>query len=83
MAAAGYDPRAMASMFKTIEMEGGSGGPQWLSDHPNPGARSEYITREAQLLDVRNSGTGHARVRPNPGATGPNGARADDRSGHP
>jgi len=54
MAAAGYDPRAMASMFKTIEMEGGSGGPQWLSDHPNPGARSEYITREAQLLDVRN-----------------------------
>jgi hypothetical protein len=41
-------------MFKTIEMEGGPGGPQWLSDHPNPGARSEYITREAQLLDVRN-----------------------------
>ncbi len=27
MAAAGYDPREMASMFKTIEDQGGSGGP--------------------------------------------------------
>jgi peptidase M48-like protein len=53
MAAAGYDPREMASMFKTIEKQGGSGGPQWLSDHPNPGDRYEYITREAELLEVR------------------------------
>jgi hypothetical protein len=55
MARAGYDPRDMASMFKTIEKQGGgAGGPQWLSDHPNPGDRYEYITREAQLLEVRN-----------------------------
>src|SRR5438876_259246 len=54
MARAGYDPRDMANMFKTIEKQGGSGGPQWLSDHPNPGDRSEYITREAQLLRVEN-----------------------------
>jgi beta-barrel assembly-enhancing protease len=54
MARAGYDPRDMANMFKTIEKQGGSGGPQWLSDHPNPGDRSEYITREAQSLQVRN-----------------------------
>jgi hypothetical protein len=54
MARAGYDPRDMASMFKTIEKQGGSGGPQWLSDHPNPGDRSDYITREAQLLRVEN-----------------------------
>jgi hypothetical protein len=54
MARAGYDPRDMASMFKTIEKQGGPGGPQWLSDHPNPGDRYEYITREAQLLEVRN-----------------------------
>jgi predicted Zn-dependent protease len=40
-------------MFKTIEKQGGSGGPQWLSDHPNPGDRYEYITREAQALQVR------------------------------
>jgi len=40
-------------MFKTIEQEKGSGGPQWLSDHPNPGNRYEYIMQEAQTLQVR------------------------------
>jgi hypothetical protein len=54
MARAGYDPREMANMFKTIEKQGGPGGPQWLSDHPNPGNRIEYITREAQALRVTN-----------------------------
>ena len=54
MARAGYDPRDMASMFKTIEKQGGSGGPQWLSDHPNPGDRAAYITKEAQSLRVEN-----------------------------
>ncbi len=54
MAHAGWDPREMANMFKTIEKQGGSGGPQWLSDHPNPGDRTAYITREAQLLRVEN-----------------------------
>src|SRR5262245_39137683 len=39
MAASGYDPRQMANMFKTIEQEGGGRGPEWLSDHPNPGNR--------------------------------------------
>ena len=53
MADAGYDPLEMASMFKTIEKQGGSGGPQWLSSHPNPGDRYEAITREASLLEVR------------------------------
>jgi Peptidase family M48 len=55
MAAAGYDPRDMANVFKTIEGESGAGGPQWLSDHPNPGNRYEYINREAQLLRVGNA----------------------------
>ena len=55
MARAGYDPRDMASMFKTIEQQGGSGGPQWLSDHPNPGDRYAYITKEAQSLRVENA----------------------------
>lgn len=54
MARAGYDPRDMAAMFKTIEKTGGSGGPEWLSDHPNPGERSAAITREAQSLQVEN-----------------------------
>jgi Zn-dependent protease with chaperone function len=54
MARAGYDPREMANMFRTIEQQGGSGGPQFLSDHPNPGNRTEYINREAEMLRVEN-----------------------------
>jgi Zn-dependent protease with chaperone function len=55
MARAGYDPRALARMFETIERESkssGGGGPQWLSSHPNPGNRTEYITREASFLTI-------------------------------
>ena len=52
MAAAGYDPREMANVFKTIQQEGGPGGPQWMSSHPDPGNRYEYINKEAQLLRV-------------------------------
>jgi len=52
MAAAGYDPRDMANVFKTIEQESGPGGPQWMSDHPNPGNRYEYINAEAKMLRV-------------------------------
>jgi hypothetical protein len=54
MSRAGYDPRDMANMFKTIQKQGGSGGPQWLSDHPDPGNRIDYITREAQALRIEN-----------------------------
>jgi Zn-dependent protease with chaperone function len=54
MARAGYDPREMANMFKTIEAEGGGGGPEWLSSHPDPGNRYAAITREAQSLQVTN-----------------------------
>jgi hypothetical protein len=52
MANAGYDPRDMANVFKTIEKESGSGGPQFMSDHPNPGNRYDYINKEAQMLHV-------------------------------
>jgi hypothetical protein len=55
MARAGYDPRDMANMFKTIEKQGGSGGPEWLSDHPNPGNRIDLITREAATIRVENA----------------------------
>ena len=54
MAAAGYDPNDMANMFKTIQKQGGSGAPQWLSDHPDPGDRSAYISQEARALRVAN-----------------------------
>jgi hypothetical protein len=56
MARAGYDPRGLAHMFETIEREskkeGGGGSPQWLSSHPNPGNRTQYITKEASLLTL-------------------------------
>jgi beta-barrel assembly-enhancing protease len=55
MAGAGYDPRDLANMFRTIEREsGGSSGPEWLSTHPSPANRYENINREAQLLRVNN-----------------------------
>jgi hypothetical protein len=57
MAAAGYDPRDMANVFRTIEKESGPGAPQWMSSHPNPGNRYDYINKEAQMLRV----TGNAR----------------------
>jgi hypothetical protein len=55
MASASYDPREMANMFKTIEKQSGPSGPEWLSDHPNPGNRSEYILAEAAKLKVAGS----------------------------
>lgn len=54
MANAGYDPHDLANMFRTLEQQGGSGSPQWLSDHPNPGNRFDYINREADALRVSN-----------------------------
>jgi len=54
MALAGYDPHEMANMFKTIEKQSGSGGPEWLSDHPNPGNRYDYINKEAASLRIVN-----------------------------
>ena len=55
MARAGYDPRALARMFETIARESkssGGSGPQWMSSHPNPGNRTQYITKEAELLTI-------------------------------
>jgi hypothetical protein len=57
MARAGYDPRQLARMFETIEKTskasgGGGGTPQWLSSHPNPGNRTQYITKEAESLTI-------------------------------
>jgi len=52
MARAGYDPRELARMFETIAKQGGNGGPQWLSSHPNPGNRTQYINAEAAKLTV-------------------------------
>ena len=53
LARAGYDPRQMANMFKTIEAQGGGRQPEWMSSHPNPGNRYEAINREAAALKVQ------------------------------
>jgi predicted TIM-barrel fold metal-dependent hydrolase len=55
MADANYDPRDLANMFQRIERQGGSGGPEWLSSHPNPGDRYDRINREARILNVSSS----------------------------
>jgi beta-barrel assembly-enhancing protease len=55
MARAGYDPRALARMFETIERESknsGGNGPQWMNSHPDPGNRTQYITKEASFLTI-------------------------------
>jgi beta-barrel assembly-enhancing protease len=62
MARAGYDPREMASMFQTIARRGGGGGPEWLSDHPNPANRYEAINREAAMLSVGGSRRSNAEI---------------------
>ena len=54
MARSGYDPRDLANMFRTIEQQGGGGGPQFLSDHPSPANRYARINQEAQYLRVTN-----------------------------
>ena len=63
MARAGYDPRQMANMFRTIQEQGGSRGPEWLSDHPDPGNRYEAINREASTLQIQGSAPSQADFR--------------------
>ena len=63
MARAGYDPRDMADMFRTIARRSGNGGPEWLSDHPSPANRYEAIHREAALLRVADTSARSPRGR--------------------
>jgi Zn-dependent protease with chaperone function len=65
MAQAGYDPRDLANMFRTLEQQGASGG-GFLSDHPSPSDRYARINREAQYLRVnasRNDSRDFARIQ--------------------
>ncbi len=51
MANAGYDPRDLANVFRTLEQQGGGGG-GFLSDHPSSSNRYARINQEAQSLRV-------------------------------
>lgn len=52
-AQAGYNPVEMARFFEKLEAAGGSRGPQFLSDHPNPGNRMKAIQNLIQQMPQR------------------------------
>jgi predicted Zn-dependent protease len=51
---AGYNPQAMADFFETLQKKYGGGGPQFLSDHPNPGNRTAAVQKEIQNWPRKN-----------------------------
>jgi predicted Zn-dependent protease len=62
---AGYQPIALADFFEKLEKQGSS-GPQFLSDHPNPGNRRAAILKEIAEWPVkkyRRDSTEFAAVR--------------------
>jgi beta-barrel assembly-enhancing protease len=46
----GYDPRGLPQFFEIIQGKYGAGGAQILTDHPNPGNRTEYVNQEISTL---------------------------------
>jgi beta-barrel assembly-enhancing protease len=57
---AGYNPKAMADFFQKLEQKYGKGGPQLLSDHPNPGNREQAIQQEVRNWPPKNYMTNSA-----------------------
>jgi Zn-dependent protease with chaperone function len=53
MAEAGYDPHDMANFFKTLQAQGGQRGPEFMSDHPDPGNRVASINDALPSLPVQ------------------------------
>jgi len=51
---AGYNPQALADFFQTLQSQGGQVPPQILSDHPNPGNRTEAIEKEIKNWPPKN-----------------------------
>ncbi|HUS20230.1 MAG TPA: M48 family metallopeptidase [Terriglobales bacterium] len=50
---AGYDPRAMSQFFEKLAGESKAGGPQFLSDHPDPGNRASAVTEAISQLPAK------------------------------
>ena len=82
MARAGYNPLDLMHMFQTIEKQSGGGGPQFLSDHPNPGDRETYIAAGSLASANRRPGRRHPRIRARAGSAAEHVAGSDDRTGH-
>lgn len=60
MAKAGYNPLEMAHFFEKLEASGGARGPQFLSDHPNPGNRVNAVDAEIRYLPRASYSNGNA-----------------------
>jgi hypothetical protein len=60
LARAGYDPMDLARMFQTIEQQGSSRGPEWMSSHPNPGNRYQRISDESRKLTISGNRRGQS-----------------------
>ena len=61
---AGYNPQAMADFFETLQKKYGAGGPQFLSDHPNPGNRTAAVQQEIRNWPPKNySGNSNSFLR--------------------
>jgi hypothetical protein len=58
MANAGYNPIEMARFFEKLEAQGGHAGPQFLSDHPNPGNRMKAIQEQIRYMPQKNYTSG-------------------------
>lgn len=54
---AGYDPHGMSQFFETIRTKYGEGSAQFLSDHPNPGNRTEYVDQEIATFVAKSNYT--------------------------
>ena len=68
---AGYNPKALAEFFQKLESQGGGSGPQFLSDHPNPGNRVAAVDKEIQNWPSKNylpSSSEFARARQDAGS---------------
>ena len=59
----GYDPRAMATMFQTLQrvskLEGAGDIPEWASTHPDPGNRVQATMERVDTLSVPNDQAQH------------------------
>jgi predicted Zn-dependent protease len=52
----GFNPQAMAQFFTKLEEEGSvARGPQFLSDHPDPGNRAQAVAKEVATLPRKTS----------------------------
>ncbi|HEY0565117.1 MAG TPA: M48 family metallopeptidase [Terriglobales bacterium] len=49
---AGYDPRGLAAFFEKLEAMSNA-GPEFLSDHPNPGNRLQAVEKEVGTLQPK------------------------------